>query len=113
MPSLTGFFGQFVIVNQATSMYTWVYTPRGSTDAGGSDAEWIMERPTVEGGLPDLADYNPSQMSHAVARQVAGGYVTYQGAANEQITMLNGSDTLSTVSAIDAVTMRFNWQAFH
>jgi Peptidase A4 family len=113
MPSLTGFFGQFVIMNQTTSTTTWSYTPRGTTNVGGSEAEWIMERPTVNGGLADLADYGSARMSNAVARKVAGGYVGYQGATNEQITMFNGNDILSTVSAIDAVTMQFKWQAFH
>jgi Peptidase A4 family len=113
MPSLTGFFGQFVIMNQTTSTTTWSYTPRGTTNVGGSEAEWIMERPTVNGRLADLADYGSARMSNAVARKVAGGYVGYQGATNEQITMFNGNDILSTVSAIDAVTMQFKWQAFH
>jgi hypothetical protein len=72
-----------------------------------------MERPTVNGKLPDLSDYGAARMTDAYARRVAGGYVGYQGATNEQITMFNNTDTLSTVSAIDSITMQFNWQAFH
>lgn len=113
MPSLTGVFGVSLIMNLTTSMYTYNYTPRGTTNVGGSEAEWIMERPTVNGSLGELANYNSARMSNAYARQVAGGYVGYQGSTNEQITMFNGSDILSTVSAVDSTTMQFNWHAFH
>ena len=80
---------------------------------GGSEAEWIMERPTVNGSLAELANYGSARMSNAYARRVAGGYVGYQGSTNEQITMFNNTDILSTVSAVDSTTMQFNWQAFH
>ena len=78
MPSLTGVFGVSLIMNLTTSMYTYNYTPRGTTNVGGSEAEWIMERPTVNGSLGELANYNSARMSNAYARQVAGGYVGYQ-----------------------------------
>jgi hypothetical protein len=113
MPSLTGFFGVTLIMNLTTSAYTYNYTPRGATNVGGSEAEWIMERPTVNGGLAELANYGSARMSNAYARRVAGGYVGYQGATNEQITMFNNTDILSTVSAVDSTTMQFNWHAFH
>jgi hypothetical protein len=34
-----------------------------------------MERPTVGGSLPDLADYNSATMFNAVARKTNGAYV--------------------------------------
>jgi hypothetical protein len=116
-PTLSGAFGVFFIENMTTSEYTWVYTPVGSTSVGGSEAVWIMERPTVGGGLPDLADYGRATMFNAYARRAGaarhGGYVPYQGANNNQITMFNGGDTLSTVTPIDTYSMRFDWRAFH
>jgi hypothetical protein len=56
-----------------------------------------MERPTVGGSLPDLADYVSATMSNAAARRVSGGHLAYQGARNKPITMTNGADILSTV----------------
>ena len=116
-PTPTGAFGCFLIMNLTTSMSTRIYTPVGSTRVGGSEAVWIMERPTVGGGLPDLANYGSALMTDALARVVNSpkhqGYVAYQGRRNKQISMLNGGATLSTVTAIDATSMRFNWQAFH
>lgn len=116
-PNLNGFFGQFWIENLSNNHFTIVYTPRGSTVVGGSEAVWIMERPTVGGSLPDLADYSSAIMFDAYARRNNSarhaGYVPYQGDTNLQITMMNGSDSLSTVSAIDAYSMRFSWKNFH
>jgi hypothetical protein len=121
-PDLTGFFGQFWIENLTTSQSTIVYTPRGGTTVVGSEAEWIMERTELIAAngttsFPDLADYGSATMFNAWARRSNSprhqGYVSYQGDTNVQITMVNGSDTLSTVAPIDAVSMRFSWQAFH
>jgi hypothetical protein len=116
-PDLNGFFGQFWVENLSNNHFTIVYTPRGTTVVGGSEAVWIMERPTVNGSLPDLADYNSAIMFDAYARRNKSarhaGYVPYQGDTNLQITMMNGSDSLSTVSAIDAYSMRFSWKDFH
>jgi hypothetical protein len=116
-PSLGGAFGQFVIHNLTTSEYTWIYTPVGTTKVGGSEAVWIMERPSLGTSLTELANYGRTVMSSSYARRANSGrgqgYVPYQGANNIQITMVNGADTLSTVTAIDAYSMRFNWQAFH
>jgi hypothetical protein len=76
-----------------------------------------MERPTVGGSLPDLANYGSAIMSSASARKAnAGnhqGYIAYQGARNKQITMVNGTDILSMVTPIDANSMRFDWQRFN
>ena len=114
MPALNGSNGVFLLINETTSVSTgYMYTARGSTTVAGAAAEWVMERPTVNGSLPDLADYGMAQLTDAVARTVAGGYISYQGAANEQITMSNGADVLSAVSAVNSATMQFKWHAFH
>ncbi len=114
MPSLNGSSGVFLVMNLTAGVSSgYLYTPRGTTTVAGAEAEWIMERPTVIGKLPDLADYGTAQVTDAYARTVSGGYVSYQGAANEQITMFNGADVLSAASAVDSVTMKFSWKAFH
>ena len=115
--SLSGAFGRFLIMNLTTGTYTFIYTPRGSTSVSGREAVWIMERPTVGGSLPDLAKYGSAVMYNASARKVNSprhqGYVPYLGGNNKQDTMVNGADTLSTVTAIDSYSMRFDWKAFN
>lgn len=116
-PTLSGAFGIFLIMNLSTGVSTSIYTPVGGTHVSGSEAVWIMERPTVGGSLPDLADYRSAVMSSASARKANAarheGYVAYQGARNKQISMVNGADILSTVTPIDANSMRFNWLRFN
>lgn len=48
--------GQFMWFLPAQGISTIVNTPRG-TVVSGSTAEWIVERPTINGVLPVLADY--------------------------------------------------------
>lgn len=112
MPNLSGYFGQFFITNSRTGQGGWLYTERGSTMVTGSEAVWIMERPTVSGSLADLANYGSATMSHAYARRTDRKYVDYQGDTNFQISMVNGTNVLSTVAAVDATTMQFTWKAF-
>src|SRR6202171_2354850 len=98
--SLTGPFGRFLIMNLTTGGYTFVNTPRAPTTVSGREAVWIMERPTVGGSLPDLANYGSAVMYNASARRVNSarhqGYVPYLGGNNKQDTMGKGADTLST-----------------
>jgi hypothetical protein len=113
--TLSGFFGVFVIMNLTTSVTTSIYTPVGTTRVGGTEAVWIMERPTVGGALPDLANYAAAIMSNASARQAnSSHFLPYQGAANKQIAMTNLTNTanLSTVTPINASSMLFLWQRF-
>ena len=116
-PTLSGAFGVLLLENLTTSESTTVYTPVGTTVVGGSEAVWIMERPSLGTALTDLADYASARMFNAYARKANSprhrGYVPYQGANNLQITMVNGATTLSTVTPIDTYSMRFDWQHFH
>jgi hypothetical protein len=116
-PTLSGAFGIFVMYNMTRGTSTSIYTPVGGTKVSGGEAVWIMERPLFPSGLPDLANYGSAFMFNASARKAnAGrhsGYIAYQGARNKQITMINGSDTLSRVTPIDAHMMRFDWVAFN
>ena len=116
-PSPNGAFGRFFIMNVTTGGYASVSTPRAPTSVSGREAVWIMERPTVGGSLPDLANYRSSTMYNASARKANSpryrGFVPYLGARNTQNRMTNGADTLSTVTAVDANSMRFDWKAFN
>jgi hypothetical protein len=113
MPTLAGAFGVFWITNLTTGTTTHIYTPVGGTSVSGSEAVWIMERPTVDGVFPDLANFGSATMFDAIARKTGGGYIAYQGARNQQLSMVNGSDTLAIVTPIDATTMRFDWLRFN
>jgi Peptidase A4 family len=115
--SLNGAFGRFFIMNMSTGAFASLSTARGGTKVSGREAVWIMERPTVGGVLPDLANYGSAVMYNASARKANSpryqGYVPYLGGNNKQDTMVNGADTLATVTAIDSSSMRFDWRAFH
>ncbi len=114
--SLDGAFGRFFIMNLTTGAYASISTPRAATTVNGREAVWIMERPTVGGSLPDLANYDSAVMYNASARKANSpryhGFVPYLSSDSVQDTMVNGDDTLSTVTAIDASSMRFEWRAF-
>ena len=116
-PSLTGPSGRFFIMNLSTGGFASLSTARAPTSVSGREAVWIMERPTVGGSLPDLANYGSAVMYNASARKVNSpryqGFVPYLGARNKTNTMVNGADTLSTVTAVDANSMRFDWKAFN
>lgn len=126
-PTLSGAFGVFLLMNLTAGVSTMIYTPVGTTRVGGSEAVWIMERPTINvpasgifgpsTRLPDLANYGSAVMFDAYARKANSarhqGYVPYVG-RNRQVTMtdLAGVNTLSTVTPIDSYTMRFDWKGF-
>jgi hypothetical protein len=114
----------FVVQNLTINKFVEVITPLGNTVVGGTEVEWIMERPTVNGSLPDLALYLFSVMSGAVAGNAAS-LVSYQGTNGTtvplqnlellQITMENQTQTdlLSQVTGRDGLSMFFQWFNFH
>jgi hypothetical protein len=118
-PKLDGAFGFTYIQNFRTGDFALFPTPRGGTSVGGTEAEWIVERPliTPPGGgspfLPPLADYGRAVMSGAYARLAGSpfgkGYLNYQGGMNLQLTMLAGGAVLSTVRPLDEQSMEFRW----
>ena len=111
-PDLAGYFGQFFISNLTNGHFTTTYTPRGNTMVSGSGAEWIMERPSYSGGPSRLANYGLATMQGAMASTPQGGDLDYQGDNNRQFTMVNGSNTLSTVAPSGGTSMVFSWKAF-
>jgi Peptidase A4 family len=118
-PTLAGAFGCFLVMNLSNGYTSSIYTPIGTTKVGGTEAVWIMERPTVGGVFPDLANYGSATITSASARQANAaahsGYIAYQGLANKQITMVNSAqtDTMSTVTPVDASSMLFTWKNFN
>jgi hypothetical protein len=87
--------------------------PFGDTKFHGSEAEWIMERPTVGGILPDLADYNTALMSGAGVENTKGVGVLSSTAANVNITMYNGADRLSSATNSGSDSIVFTWHHYH
>ena len=62
----------------------------------GTGAEWIMERPTVNDSLPELADYLTAFITDADALKVStNAWVKAGTTANRSIAMYNGKDLLS------------------
>ena len=58
----------------------FILTPYGSTIVKASEAEWIMERPSVNNNFTDLAQYITASMSSAIATIGHSGNVcTYDG----------------------------------
>jgi hypothetical protein len=113
-PTLSGTSGRFFIMNMDTGAFATWATPRGSTQVGGSEAVWIMERPTLAGNvLPSLANYGSATMYDARAQRVgSSALVPFIGAYNRQVTMTNGPSTLATATVISDTSMRFDWIAF-
>jgi hypothetical protein len=108
-----GSVASFMVTNLTNSQSTTVQTPVGNTSVSCSEAEWIMERPTVNSSLPDLADYGLAVMREAWATPDEATWYTYQGDTNVQYTMVNGSDLLSSVVPINDTTMLFAWARFN
>jgi hypothetical protein len=113
----------FVIENITRNETVSVTTPYGNTIVKATDAEWIMERPTVNNNFTDLAQYITASMYYAIATIGHGGNVcTYDGTRisgtignleSLQITMKNGPDALSEVIPGDDYSMLFFWSGFH
>jgi Peptidase A4 family len=95
-PNPKGGYGSFRIIDWTQSNESVFYVPLSGTYYNGTEAEWIMERPTVSGSLPELSAYFPATMVDASALQVKGTkWVPCGTAANRNITMYNGKDLLS------------------
>src|SRR5260370_31119446 len=97
-------------MNLTTGGYTFVNTPRAPTSVSGREAVWIMERPTVGGSLPDLANYGSAVMYNASGRRENSprhqGYVPYLGGDKKKGPIDNGPDNPSTLTANDSSAIR-------
>jgi hypothetical protein len=125
-PSLSGLFAIAFIEDMTKSEYTWVYNCRGLTMDGnctatdqipilGYQAEWILERPYMQGAISDLADYGQAWMYYPYAEQINGAWDIYNGANSQDIWMYNSStgDLLSVPYVWDSTTIQYIWYNFH
>jgi hypothetical protein len=98
---------------QNVYVYTSINLPAGAHFTGHS-AEWVMERPTVNGSVSSLANYNFATLFNASTYDVWGGSHQYGGDNNDlsyNVTMTgNGGAALSTVAPVNPSTMQFTWR---
>jgi hypothetical protein len=95
-PNPNGSLGSFRITDLSQSQEWRFDTALDGTKYNGTEAEWIMERPTVGGGLPELAAYLITNMVDAdVLNAKTITWVKCGTAANRNISMWNGKDELS------------------
>jgi hypothetical protein len=97
--------------------------PLGSTHVAGSEAEWIMERPWLNGALPDMANYGVVSVSGATATNVCGcntaGLHRRYLVTNNNLAMWNDyytfddNNLLSTSTVNGPPNMLFQWQGYH
>jgi len=97
--------------------------PLGSTQVAGSEAEWIMERPWLNGALPDMANYGTVSVTGATATNVcqcntAGLHRRYL-VTNNNLAMYNDyytfddNNLLSTSTVNGPPDLLFQWQGYH
>jgi hypothetical protein len=106
-----GNVGWFYLWNQTQNVYVESSTvaPSG-IKLNGHAAEWVMERPTVNGSLASLARYaSPAYISGAQAYDLNGQAHGYTSDTSWNVTMYNGSTPLSRVAPVDGSTMAFTW----
>jgi hypothetical protein len=107
------------MLNENTNQMVDFTTPLNGLSFGGSEAEWIMERPWVGGEPSSLANYGEVVLDQATAADAAGNSTNYQVFSHYNITMLNAyyswddNNTLSTVAQDGSTTMRFTWHNYH
>lgn len=95
-PNPNGNRGSFRITDVTQSQEWRFDTALSGTKYNGTEAEWIMERPTVDGSLPELAAYLFANMTDAdVLNAKTTKWVKAGTAANRSISMYNGKDLLS------------------
>jgi hypothetical protein len=112
--SPTGGIGWFYVWNTTQNVvaaYLHTAAPSGTT-FNGHQAEWVMERPTVNGSLSTLANYSSATMSDVWAYDFAGREHPYTSDTSTALTMTNGSKVLSTVAPLNAWAMQFTWHAY-
>ena len=89
-PDPNGSLGSFRITDVTLGQEARFDTALSGTKFNGFEAEWIMERPTVGGSLPELASYFPATMSAASAlNAIVGKWKRCGTAANRNISMWN------------------------
>jgi len=99
----------FYLWNATENIYTEqsIAAAAGTTFQGHS-AEWILQRPS---GYGLLANYQSTQISGALAYDLAGAEHFYSSESSLRVSMTNGADLLSTVMPVSSSTMQFTFVA--
>jgi Peptidase A4 family len=114
-----GAYGWFAIFNKTQSQAVQISTPLSGTYFNGSEAEWIMERPTVGGVLSELSDYGFDTITNARAETTKSKWKTYDNIQNRHIVMYEqynpqpDNNLLSNPGPNGSGAMYFNWFNFH
>lgn len=111
----SGGVGWFLLYNASENVITGYLStaaPAGTT-FNGHQAEWVMERPTVNGSLSTLANYGSAQISDAWAYDFADQAHEYTSDESVAIGMYGGSGLLSSVAPLDPYAMQFTWHGYN
>jgi Peptidase A4 family len=108
-------FYLFDINEGLTSGYLNIKTPDGLPPFTGTSAEWIVERPTVNNSVSNLANYSVTQIFNPEAKDFSGNLHTGYSDPYTLITMVNPDDgvTLDTDTFGDhGNELNFWWAAY-
>jgi hypothetical protein len=109
-----GWFYLWNVTQNTAAAYVTVTAPAG-TVFNGHQAEWVMERPGVNGSTSTLANYGSATMTYPAAADANGTWHWFSGdsvSSSTNISMYNGSDLLSSVTAPDGNTLQFTWHNY-
>lgn len=115
--SLSGADGIAFLEDVTQSEFAYVYTPRGSVNILGYEAEWIMERPYENGVVPSLADYGTAYMEEPDAQKTNGAWISYDQPSSNQIFMYADPyidlDLLSAAYSEGPDTIYYQWYNYN
>ena len=107
-----GAFAWFNMWDTTRKQGVLVSQPLNGTFYNGTEAEWIMERPTLSNGnFAELSDFGTAVMSYP---QVLGSsWSSYLNYSNQQTFMFNGNNMLSAASGLNSTTIAYYWYRYH
>lgn len=114
-----GAYGWFAMTNRTQSQAVRISTPLSGTYFNGSEAEWIMERPTVGGVYSELSDYSFATMTQAYALTSKVVWKAYNKIQNRHLMMYEqynpqpDNNLLSNPGPFGTAAMYFDWFNFH
>jgi len=96
---------------QAVSTSFSITAPSGTTLVGNA-AEWVVERPTINGNLPSLTDYHEVDFDECLGGGGANGQLMFEnlnGATEIDMTG-NANAVLSDATIVDSTHLRAIWK---
>lgn len=118
-PNQNGGYGNFRIIDWTQNEESLTATALSGTYFNGKEAEWIMERPTVNGTYAELSAYMVAIMTDASALPTKGPWIDSETVGNQELLMYNedfnhpDNDLLSIPSPAGPDVMFFFWANFH